>query len=103
MEGGGGGGGGAKKNTNHHGVLGGDLGLAVAQQALDKLGDVSAGNGDVLDRAANDVALGHRDHVRDAIARVDHCARQGAVLDILCVNEGEFGFRPCARGRWSED
>ena len=38
--------------------------------------DAPAGDGDVLDAGPDDVALGHRDDVRDAVARVDDDARQ---------------------------
>ena len=41
--------------------------------------DVSAGDGDVFDARADDVALGDRDDVSDAVPGVDDGARQTAL------------------------
>ena len=41
-----------------HGLLGRDAGLPLSQQLLDEVGDVAARDGDVLDAAANHIALG---------------------------------------------
>ena len=49
---------------------------------LDEGSDASAGDGDVLDAGANDVALRHRDHMSHSISRVNHhtCQRSLAHL-----------------------
>jgi hypothetical protein len=52
---------------------------ALAHQVEHELRDVPPGDRDVLDRAADHVAFGAGDDVRDAIARVDDRARERSV------------------------
>uniref|UniRef100_A0A1I8GGM3 ANK_REP_REGION domain-containing protein n=1 Tax=Macrostomum lignano TaxID=282301 RepID=A0A1I8GGM3_9PLAT len=47
-----------------------DAHLAFAQQLLNEESDVAAGDGDMLNAAADDVAVGHRDDVGDTVAGV---------------------------------
>ena len=44
--------------------------------------DASSGDGDVLDARPDDVPLGHRDDVRDAVAGVDDHASQGPLAHL---------------------
>ena len=72
------------------------VGLApVPQQLLHEVGDVPPGEVHALDRGPDHVALGHGDDVRDALARVDDGAGQGAVRDFgrgPGGGEGEHGL-----------
>eukprot|EP00042_Codosiga_hollandica_P046611 m.491971 g.491971 ORF g.491971 m.491971 type:complete len:377 (+) comp57273_c0_seq9:45-1175(+) len=52
--------------------------VALAEEVHHKPGDVAASNGDVLDLAADDVALSDRNDVGDTIARVDDRAGESA-------------------------
>ncbi len=56
---------------------------ALAHEVEHELRDVAPGDGDVLDRAADDVPLRARDDVRDAVARVDDGAGERAVRDTI--------------------
>jgi hypothetical protein len=55
----------------------------LSHQVEHKLRNVAPGDRDVFDGAANDVALGARDDVRHAVARVDHGAGERAVRDAV--------------------
>mmetsp|Transcript_6067 Transcript_6067/g.13267 ORF Transcript_6067/g.13267 Transcript_6067/m.13267 type:complete len:357 (-) Transcript_6067:244-1314(-) len=68
---------------NVHGVVGRDGALALAHEQLDEVGDVAAGDRDVLDARADHVAIRHGDDVRDAVASVDHRARQRPLSHLL--------------------
>merc|ERR1740123_604828 len=59
-----------------------DANLSFSEQVLDEGSDASAGDGDVLDAGADDVALRHRDHVGHPVSRVNHhpCQRSLAHL-----------------------
>lgn len=77
------------------GLLGRDAGLALPEEALDEVGDVPAGDGDVLDAGADDVALGDGDAVGDAVPGVHDEAREGPVGDVAAGpggGEGEDGL-----------
>ena len=49
---------------------------------LNEGSDASAGDGDVLDARADDVALRHGDHVGYPVPRVDHHACQGSLAHL---------------------
>lgn len=66
-----------------HAILGRNRVLALAQQLLHKVGDITAGDGNVLDGRADDVAFGHGNHVRHAVARVDNGAGERVVGDLV--------------------
>jgi len=51
-----------------HRLIGRNAGLTLSKKLLHKLGDASAGNGDVLDGRSDDVTLSNRDHVSDTIS-----------------------------------
>ena len=76
---------------NVHGVVRGDGRLALAQQQLNVVGDVTAGDRDVLDARADHVAIGHRNNVRHAVAGVHNGARERALLDLLGGPRGGEG------------
>lgn len=56
---------------------------ALAHEVEHELRDVAPGDGDVLDRAADDVPLCAGDDVRDTIARVNDGAGERAVRDTV--------------------
>lgn len=64
---------------------------AVSEQLLGEEGEVLAGNGDVLDGGANDIAVGYRNDVGDTITRVDHSAGKRAVLHLFAGPGGSKG------------
>ena len=55
---------------------------------LDEGSDASAGDGDVLDARADDVALRHGDHVGYPVPRVDHHACQGSLANLGNIERG---------------
>ena len=55
----------------------------LSHQVKYELRDVSPGNRDVFDGAADHIALGAGDHMGHAIARVDNRARERAVRDTV--------------------
>jgi hypothetical protein len=52
---------------------------AVSQQALHKVCDVSASDGDALDGRSNDVALSYRDNVGDTVTGVNNSSGEGSI------------------------
>ena len=56
---------------------------------LDEGSDASAGDGDVLDARADDVALRHGDHVGHPVPRVDHHACQGSLAHLENIERGK--------------
>ena len=65
------------------GCLEGRVGLAaVTEQGLDEVCDVATGDGDRLDRRADDVSFGNGDHMRNTVTRVDDSSGQRAVLHL---------------------
>lgn len=78
------------------GSLEGRVGLAaVTEEGLDEVCDIATGDGDRLDRRADDVSLGDGDHMGDTVTRVDDSSGQRAVLHLgggpRC-GEGEDGL-----------
>jgi hypothetical protein len=63
-------------------LLGRYAALALLQQALHEVGDVTARDGYVLDAGADHVAVRHRYDVGDAVAAVHHHAGEGALVDL---------------------
>jgi hypothetical protein len=51
--------------------------LAVSHQLLDVAGDGSAGQGDVLNAAADHIAICHRNNVGNTVSRIDDGSGQG--------------------------
>lgn len=51
--------------------------LAVSHQLLDVAGDGSAGQGDVLNAAADHIAICHRNNVGNTVSRIDDSSGQG--------------------------
>lgn len=74
------------------GCLEGGVGLAaVTEEGLDEVCDVATGDGDRLDRRADDVSLGNGDDVGDTITGIDDSSGQRAILHL--------GGRPrCCKG-----
>ena len=67
-----------------NGIFGtGDHLTAFAHEVQYELRDVATGDGDVLDRASDDIALSAGDDVRDTITRVDDRACQRPVRDAV--------------------
>ena len=66
-------------------VLGRDIRhlTTLPHQVEHKLGNVAASDGDVLDRAADDVPLRTGNDVSNTITRVDDCASERAVGDTV--------------------
>ena len=56
---------------------------ALAHEVEHELGDVASGNGDVLDRAPDNVPLRAGDDVRDTVAGVDDSAGEGTVCNAV--------------------
>ena len=65
-----------------------DANLSFSEQVLDEGSDASAGDGDVLDARADDVALRHGDHVGHPVPRVDHHACQGSLAHLGNIGRG---------------
>ena len=55
----------------------------LSHQIEYELRDVSSGNGDVLDGAADDVSLRTRNNVGDTVTRIDNGTRERAVGDAI--------------------
>ena len=52
---------------------------SLTHEVEDELGDITSGDGDVLDGRANDIAFCDGDNVSDAITRVNDGASEGTI------------------------
>ena len=57
---------------------------------LDEGSDASAGDGDVLDAGADDVALRHRDHMGHSISGVDYHTCQRSLTHLEHMKHGHL-------------
>ena len=57
----------------------GDPRLPLPQQLEDEVSDVTAGNGDVLDAATNDVTLSTRDDMGDTVTGVNDSSSESSL------------------------
>jgi len=57
--------------------------FTLSHELLDKTGDVTTSNGDVLDATTNDVTISHRDNVGDTITRIDDGSGQSSLCDLF--------------------
>jgi hypothetical protein len=56
---------------------------SFSHQIQHELGDIPTGDGDMFDRAPDDVPLSARDYVGDTIARVNNCSGERTVRDLI--------------------
>jgi hypothetical protein len=76
-----------RRNSSHFSTF--------TQEVKYELRDVPSGDGNVLDSAADNVAISDGNDVRDTVARVDDCAREDLIARLFGFprrGEGEYGL-----------
>ena len=60
-----------------------DSRLSLSQELENKVGDVPAGNGDVLDATSDNVSLGNGDDVGHSISRINDSSGKGSLANLF--------------------